>query len=152
MNTWIKGIVSRDEYFFTKVLKIYTVFFEWALMVFKIWSCLLWRKFQLKFLVTPMKPLTYCEIPYSNPLQRAYSGFLIVIAAWVSKSCSVTCLWSWILFRRLWMYTGKNWPMRAKESRSKNLIRLSEQFWESASFFKEASKNFILIFLLNKTS
>jgi hypothetical protein len=32
------------------------------------------------------------------------------------------------------------------------LIRLSEQFWEPASFFKEASKNFILIFLLNKTS
>ncbi len=32
----IKGIVSRDEYFFFKVLKFETVLFEWALMVFTI--------------------------------------------------------------------------------------------------------------------
>ncbi len=36
---YIKGIVSRDEYF-VQVLKFETVLFEWALMVFTIFSCL----------------------------------------------------------------------------------------------------------------
>jgi hypothetical protein len=42
----------------------------------------------------------------------------------------------------------KNWPMRAKESLNRNLMRLSEQLLELVSVFKEASKNFILIFFL----
>jgi hypothetical protein len=49
------------------------------------------------------------------------------------------------------MYTGENSLMSAEESQRRNLLRLSEQFLELVSVFKEASKNFILIFLLNKT-
>jgi hypothetical protein len=41
------------------------------------------------------------------------------------------------------MYTGKNHPMRAKESWSRNLMRLTKQFLELVSVFKEAIKNFI---------
>jgi hypothetical protein len=43
----------------------------------------------------------------------------------------------------------KNRPMRANESRNRNLMPLSEQIFELVSAFKEASKNFILIFVLN---
>jgi len=44
----------------------------------------------------------------------------------------------------------KNRSMKAKESRSRNLMRLSEQFLESISVFKEASRNFLSIFLLTR--
>jgi hypothetical protein len=37
--------------------------------------------------------------------------------------------------------------MRAKESRKRNLMGRSEQFLELESVFKEASKNFTLLFL-----
>jgi hypothetical protein len=37
-----------------------------------------------------------------------------------------------------------------KGKMEQNLMRLSEQFLELLCIFKEASKNFILIFLLNK--
>jgi hypothetical protein len=47
------------------------------------------------------------------------------------------------------MYTGKNRPTRAKESLNRSLMQLTEQFLELGSGFKGASKNFILIFLLN---
>jgi hypothetical protein len=40
--------------------------------------------------------------------------------------------------------------MRAKESWNINFILLSEHFLELVSVFKEASKNLILIFPLNK--
>jgi hypothetical protein len=36
----------------------------------------------------------------------------------------------------------------SKESRNRNLMQLLEQFLELVSVFKEASKNFIIIFLL----
>ncbi len=62
----------------------------WFLVVF------LCRKSKSEFQLAPMKSFTNCEIHSSNPLQRACSGFLI--AACVSKSCSVTRLWSWKLF------------------------------------------------------
>jgi hypothetical protein len=91
-----------------------------------------------------MKSLTNCEIPSSNPLQRAFSGFLIVACAFKVACDSENCSES-----RLCMFTRKNWPMRAKESQNRNLIRLSEQLLELVSVFKEASKNFILIFLQN---
>jgi hypothetical protein len=39
----------------------------------------------MKFLLASMKSLTNCEIPSSNPLQRACSGFLIADCA--LKSC-----------------------------------------------------------------
>jgi hypothetical protein len=45
------------------------------------------------------------------------------------------------------MYTGKNQPIRAKESRNRNLMLLTEQFLELVNVFKEAIKNFILIVL-----
>ncbi len=45
-----------------------------------------------------MKSLTHCEIPSIYPLHRSCSGFLI--AACVSKSSSLTRLWSRKLFRK----------------------------------------------------
>ncbi len=39
--------------------------------------------------------------------------------------------------------------MRAKDNLNKNMMRLSEQLLQLISIFKEASKNFILIFLYN---
>jgi hypothetical protein len=48
---------------------------------------------------------------------------------------------------QIWMYPRINQPMRVKESLNRNLTRLSEQLLELVSVFKEASKNFILIFL-----
>jgi hypothetical protein len=66
------------------------------------------HNFQLSFcegsLLSSMKTLTYCEIPSSNPLQKARSGFLIAASAFKS-------------------------------------------FSELVNAFKEASKNFNLIFL-----
>ncbi len=50
-----KGTVSRDENFLSKVLKFETVLFEWALMVFTIFSCLFVKEIQNIQLVT--KPL-----------------------------------------------------------------------------------------------
>jgi hypothetical protein len=41
--------------------------------------------------------------------------------------------------------------MRAKESRTGNVMRLSVQFLELVNVFKEASRNFIFIFLFNET-
>jgi len=41
---------------------------------------------------------------------------------------------------RTGMFTGKNLPMRAKESQARNLMRLSKQFLELVSIFKK-SKN-----------
>jgi hypothetical protein len=42
------------------------------------------------------------------------------------------------------MYTGKNRPMRAKESRNRNLMQLTEEILELLRVFKEANaiKNF----------
>ncbi len=95
----------------------------------------------MKFLVASMKKRTSCENSSGNPLQRACSGFLI--AAGVSKPCSENSLISWKLFRKPAMNVHwKKRQMRAKESRNRNLIRLSEQFLE-------AGKNLIFIFLLN---
>jgi hypothetical protein len=42
----------------------------------------------MKFLLASMRSLTNCEIPSSNPLQRACSGFLTAACAF--KSCSET--------------------------------------------------------------
>jgi hypothetical protein len=47
------------------------------------------------------------------------------------------------------MYTGKNRPIRGKESRNRNLMRLSEQSFELVSVFKEASRHFYTIFLMS---
>jgi hypothetical protein len=48
------------------------------------------------------------------------------------------------------MYVGENLPMRAKESQNRNLVWLSEIILGLVSVFKEASRNFIFIFLFNK--
>jgi hypothetical protein len=53
-------------------------------MVFTIFCCLfefLQRKSKMKFLLASMKSLNNCEIPSSNPLQGACSGFLIAACA-----------------------------------------------------------------------
>ncbi len=77
----------------------------------------LWRKSKLNFLLASMKSLTNYEIPSSNLLQRACSGFLI--AACVSNSCSVFRLWSWQWFRKPAMNVHwKNRSIKAKESRT----------------------------------
>jgi hypothetical protein len=73
--TQFKGIVSRDEYFL-KVLKSKQYL-----------SCLFVKEIQIKFLLASMKSLTNCEIPSSDPPQKACSDLLI--AACVSKSCYV---------------------------------------------------------------
>jgi hypothetical protein len=44
---------------------------------------------------------------------------------------------------------SNNQTIRARESRNRNLMLLSEQFIELVSVFTEASKSFILILLLN---
>jgi hypothetical protein len=44
------------------------------------------------------------------------------------------------------LYTGKNRPMTAKER------LLSEQFQNNVSVFKEASRNFIILFLFHKAA
>jgi hypothetical protein len=41
----------------------------------------------------------------------------------------------------------RNPPMRAKESRNRNMMRLPEQSLELVSIFKEARRNFIFNFL-----
>jgi hypothetical protein len=41
--------------------------------------------------------------------------------------------------------------MKAKESRNRNLMQLSEQSLEQEKASKEESRNFIIIFLFNKT-
>jgi hypothetical protein len=44
------------------------------------------------------------------------------------------------------MYTGKNTPMRAKESQIRNLMRRSEFFLELVTVFEEERKNFTFQF------
>ncbi len=53
--------------------------------------------------------------------------------------------------RRLWTYTGKNWPTRAKESQNRSLMAFGTivRISQLVSVFKEASKNFILNFHFN---
>jgi hypothetical protein len=46
----------------------------------------------------------------------------------------------------------KNLPIRAKESRNRNLMRLSHQALGLLSFFNEASRKFIFIILLKKAA
>jgi hypothetical protein len=48
------------------------------------------------------------------------------------------------------MCTAENRPMREKECRNRNLMRLSEQSSELVSVFKEASIVFIFISLLTR--
>ncbi len=77
-------------------------------MVFTILSCLFVKEIQVK-------SLTNCEIPSSNPLQRACSGFLIAVCA--SKSCfrnpSVILK---IVPKARYECSLENWPMRAKKA------------------------------------
>jgi hypothetical protein len=45
---------------------------------------------------------------------------------------------------------GENLLMKTRERQNINLMGLSEQFLELVSIFKEESRNFTLIFLVNK--
>ncbi len=72
---------------------------------------------------------TNCENPSSNPLQGACFGF--PEAACDSISCSESRLWFWKLFRKpAMMYIGEIQPMRVRERRNRNLMRLTEQSLE----------------------
>jgi hypothetical protein len=55
-------------------------------MVFTLFLCIFVKEIKMKFLLASMKSLTNCEIPSSNPPQRACSGCLIAACAF--KSCS----------------------------------------------------------------
>ncbi len=110
---------------FLKALKFEAVLFEWAPMVFTFFSCLFMKDIQ--------NEVSACEIPSSYPLQRACSGFLIADCAF--KSCPRNLPVILKIVPKAGMYTRKNWPMRAKESLNRNLIRLSEQIWELVSVF-----------------
>ncbi len=83
--------------FVFKVLKFEKVLFEWALMVFTIFSCLFVKEIQNEVSAYFQK-ITNFETPSSNPLHRACSGFLIAACAF--KSCSETRPWFWKLFRK----------------------------------------------------
>jgi hypothetical protein len=48
------------------------------------------------------------------------------------------------------MYTGENPPLRGKESRNRNVMRLSKPSSELVNVFKEARRNFILFFHCNQ--
>jgi hypothetical protein len=48
------------------------------------------------------------------------------------------------------MNAGESQPMRAKERQNRNLTRLLGQFLELVSVFEEASRTFILVFILIK--
>ncbi len=72
----IKGIMSRDEYFYEDP-KISQYFFVWALVVFTIDGCLFVEKIKIKCLLACMKPLTNSENLSSNPFQEACSKFLV---------------------------------------------------------------------------
>ncbi len=62
---------------------------------------------KMKFLLASMKSLTNCEIPSSNPLQRACSGFLI--AACVFKVVpKPACDYENCSISRLWIYCTLN--------------------------------------------
>jgi hypothetical protein len=138
--------VSRDLYFFEDSEVQNSTFWISAYGFHNFRLSFLWRKSKIKFQFASIKSLTNCEIPSGNPLQRACSGFLIAACAF--KSYSETRLSFWKCSEsRLWMYSRKNWPMRVKESLNRNLMCLTEQLSELVSVFKEASKNFILIFL-----
>jgi hypothetical protein len=125
-----------------KVLKIKSAFFEWALKVFVIFNKLFVKIIQNK---ASIKSLTNCEKVPVTPLQWACSGFqypsvtlikVVPKAACDPENCSESLLW---------MYIKENQPMREKESRYRNFVRLSEQFSELVS--KKQAKTYIYVYL-----
>jgi hypothetical protein len=83
---------TRDEYFFEGPKNLNSTWHSaYDFHNFQLSFCE--GNSKIKFLLASVKSLINSEIPSGNPLQRACSGFLI--AACVSKSCSVTRLWSW---------------------------------------------------------
>jgi hypothetical protein len=48
------------------------------------------------------------------------------------------------------MDTGENQPMTEREAGTEIMIRLTDQLLELVSVYKEASRHFVYIFLLNK--
>ncbi len=101
---------------------------------FIILAVVLWRNSKMKFLLTSMKPLTNCENSSSNPLQRACSGFLM--AACDSKSCSVSRLWFWKLFRKPVM--NVHWRKSTNESQ----VKPEQKFYAAYGTISRISKCF----------
>ncbi len=74
---------------------------------------------------------------------ESFSGFLI--AAGVSKSSSESRLWSWKLVN-----PEKKSSKECEGKQEQKSDAASEQFLELVNVFKEASRNLIFIFSLNK--
>ncbi len=85
---------------FLKVFKIKSVHFVYTptrwLSYFT--AALLWGKWKIKCWLASLKTLTNFKNASSNPLQRACCG--IQKLACYSKTCSVTRMWYWKLFRK----------------------------------------------------
>jgi hypothetical protein len=75
----------------------------------------------MKLLLASLESLTNCEIPSSNPLQKACSGLLIA-------ACSFKLVPKMVPKAGYECTLEKNLPMRVKESLNRNLMWLSEQF------------------------
>ncbi len=123
----------------TKVTK---ALFVRALMVFTIFVCLFVKKIQNKVLLASMKSLIIVKILpvalFRKP-PMTLKDFPKAVCDPENRSES-----------KPWIYTGENRKMREKESRKRNLIQLLEQSIELLSVFTEASRNLIIIFLLNQ--
>ncbi len=148
--------MSRDDYFFFKVLKIKTVLFERALIVYTIFCWSFVNKIQKK-VSSCCYEIQYlyinCEIASSNP-------FLILSM----KRLTGTRLWSEISYRKppiehvqfrrfpiqLRVETGENRPTTAKEAGTEITMRFWEQFLELVCVFTFQRSKQKHIFLLNK--
>ncbi len=99
----LKGIVSRDEYFF-KVLKVTSIPYIYALMVFKLFWCLM-EKMEIHVFACFYETPTNFEDPYWNPLKNAWCD--IQQAPCDSVNCSVSRRWFWKIqnfLKRVWYY------------------------------------------------
>ncbi len=130
IHGFLKGLVSWNEYFLM-VLKLKTIVFNecwiWWFFLQFLAVFLSWKS-KIKFLLASMKSLTNCENPSSNPRQGACSGFprAAYDYCYVKVVPKAGCDPTFFSERRPWMYSGENQPMRAKETRNRNMMRLSE--------------------------
>ncbi len=123
----LKGTVSRDEYIILNFLTIKRVIFEWALMVFTIFSCLFVEKIQKKTL--PVTLFRGTEVAIWNRLQKPACGL-----KYHTGSClGHEQLCGFFLHPMRGVDTGENWPMTGREASTKIMMLLLEQILELAS-------------------
>ncbi len=106
--------------------------------------------------------LSFCEGNPKKSFCLLHRNHLITVKT-NSKILPVTLFRElfWLSESRLWslkncswgrpsMYTGENLPMRAKESKNRNSVQLSQQFFRISKRFQSKQKLYtVLIFLLN---